>query len=445
MSLGQRQQKLVWAEGLFLGQQHFQVWEKALQREMQQRSRVLNPNAWGLLSIRLVPEALENGQCRLETVTAIFPDGRLVEYDSQADGGPLLCDLAGDDPEVWLALPDNDGVSDINGYQTQGRLSAWRAEYHDIVDEHDPSRSREVIVGRPNLALLRGDESREHFSAIPIGRFESRGDGRYVPGNSFVPPLVCIGASEALIDWLVKIQDLLAARVRQLAQQRNSYGDLSDMGSRELGQFLRLQHLRPILAVLGHILQQGTVHPEVLYLELLRLIAGLRDFQADMPELTFPEYRHLQLGSVFEQLENALRESLVESSYTPSTALSLHAESPALMLGEGIPWGMLDKQHLYLGVYLEADDPHWITDFAKQTKCGSREDLELILASALPGIRLTHTQRPPNRLPVKSGFEYFRFEPSGEFWPRAVESESLAIFLPGQFQSARLELLCVEE
>ena len=175
------------------------------------------------------------------------------------------------------------------------------------------------------------------------------------------------------------------------------------------------------------------------------MITGLRDFQPDMPELELPLYQHGSLGSVFATLETLLRESLAQSAKTASTALSLNQESPALLLAEGVPWSNLDKQHLYLGVYHESEDPNWVTDFSRQAKSGSREDLELILASALPGIRLAHTQRPPNKLPVKSGFEYFRFEPSGEFWPRAMEAESLAVFLPGQFQGSRFELLCVED
>ena len=445
--MSQRQQKIVWAEGLFLGQQHFQQWDRVFQRELQQRSQLTTPHCWGLVSLNLLEKALEMGQCRLESITAILPNGQWVVHDSQRDGGPLLCDLTagGDRVDVWLALPDNDRVAGINGYREQGRLCAWRADYQEVADEHDPSRTREIIVGKPNLSLLRGDESREHYSCFRLASFEQQGDGRYAQVESYIPPVVTLQASEQLQAWMARIRDLLSARVRQLSQQRNSYGDIADMGSREMGQFLRLLQLRPALATLDHLIQQESSQPETLYREMLRLITGLRDFQADMPELELPLYQHGDLGSVFATLETLLRESLAQSAKTASTALSLNQESPALLLAEGVPWSNLDKQHLYLGVYHESEDPNWVTDFSRQAKSGSREDLELILASALPGIRLAHTQRPPNKLPVKSGFEYFRFEPSGEFWPRAMEAESLAVFLPGQFQGSRFELLCVED
>ncbi len=445
--MSQRQQKIVWAEGLFLGQQHFQQWDRVFQKDIQQRAQLANPHGWGLVSMHLLEEALEMGQCRLESITAILPSGRWVVHDSQRDGGPLICDLSagGERVDVWLSLPDNDRVSGINGYREQGRLCAWRADYLEVADEHDPSRTREIIIGKPNLSLLRGDECREHFTAFKVASFEQQGDGRYQKVESYIPPVAVLQASEALQAWLVRIRDLLSARVRQLSQQRNSYGDIADMGSREMGQFLRLLQLRPSLAALDHLIQQDNSQPETLYREMIRLISGLRDFQPDMPELELPVYQHADLGGVFTTLEDLLRESLVQSAKTASTALSLKQESPALLMAEGVPWTGLDRQHLYLGVYHESDDPNWVTDFSRQAKSGSREDLELILASALPGIRLSHTQRPPNKLPVKSGFEYFRFEPSGEFWPRALEAESLAVFLPGQFQESRYELLCVED
>lgn len=445
--MSQQRQRVVWAEGLFLGQQHFQQWDRNLQREIYQRADLARSHGWGLVSLKLVAGALDAGQCRVESLSAILPNGQWVQYDGQRESAPLLCDLSagGDIVTVWLGLPDNERVAGISGYQEQGRLCGWQADYLELPDEHDPSRTREVIIGRPNLALLRGDESREHYSAICLGRFEAIGDGAYQLAENCVPPVVTLQGSEALMSIITRLRDFLATRMRLLAQQRNSYGDIADMGNRELAQVLRLQQLRPALAVLDHAIREESSHPESVYHGLIQLVAGLWDLQPDMDELVIPEYRHTELAEVFTTLEARLRNTLMQESSTTSTALSLRQESPALLLAEGIPWSGIQSRHLYLGVYHEAENPEWIMEFARQCKAGSRDDLELILASALPGIRLSHTQRPPNKLPVKSGFEYFRVEPAGEFWPRAVEAESLALFLPAQFQGCRYELLCIED
>ncbi len=445
--MNQQRQRVVWAEGLFLGQQHFQQWDRNLQREIHQRTDLARPHGWGLVSLNLVEDALAVGQCRIESLSAILPNGQWVQYDGQRDGAPLLCDLeaGGDSVTVWLAQPDNERVNGISGYQEQGRLCGWRADYLNMPDEHDPARTREVIIGKPNLVLLRGDESREHYSAIRLGKFETIGDGAWQRADEVIAPLVNLQASEALLGTVNRIRDLIAARVRQLSQQRNSYGELADMGSRELAQVLRLQQLRPALTLLDHQLREDGTHPEAVYLTLVQLTAGLWDLQPDMDELAVPEYIHSELADVFAGLEVRLRAALLQESTVTSTALSLRQESPALLIAEGIPWQGIHERHLYLGIYHEADNPEWIMEFGRQCKAGSREDLELILASALPGIRLSHTQRPPNKLPVKSGFEYFRVEPAGEFWPRAVEAESLAVFLPAQFQGCRFELLCIED
>lgn len=445
--MSQKRQRVVWAEGLFLGQQHFQQWDRNLQREIHQRTDLARSHGWGVVSLNLLEEPLGIGQCRIESLSVILPNGQWVQFDSQRDGDPLLCDLAagGDSVTVWLAQPDNERVTGISGYQEQGRLCGWRADYLDMPDEHDPARTREVIIGKPNLVLLRGDESREHYSAIRLASFESIGDGVYQQTANVVPPLVNLNACELLQGMVHRIRDLIAARVRLLSQQRNSYGDIADMGNRELAQVLRLQQLRPALVALDHYLREDASHPESIYRTLSQLIAGLWDLQPDMGELVLSEYTHTDLADVFSSLESSLRAALMQESSTTSTALSLRHESPALLVGEGIPWQGINARHLYLGVYHEAENPEWIMEFGRQCKAGSRDDLELILASALPGIRLSHTQRPPNKLPVKSGFEYFRVEPAGEFWPRAVEAESLAVFLPAQFQSCRFELLCIED
>ena len=74
---------------------------------------------------------------------------------------------------------------------------------------------------------------------------------------------------------------------------------------------------------------------------------------------------------------------------------------------------------------------------------GARESLESIVASALPGVTLTHSQRPPNKLPVKAGYEYFYLEPRGEFWEGIQAERALGVFLAQEFTSATLEFISV--
>ena len=105
--MSQKRQRVVWAEGLFLGQQHFQQWDRNLQREIHQRTDLARSHGWGVVSLNLLEEPLGIGQCRIESLSAILPNGQWVQFDSQRDGDPLLCDLTagGDSVTVWLAGP----------------------------------------------------------------------------------------------------------------------------------------------------------------------------------------------------------------------------------------------------------------------------------------------------------------------------------------------------
>ena len=66
-----------------------------------------------------------------------------------------------------------------------------------------------------------------------------------------------------------------------------------------------------------------------------------------------------------------------------------------------------------------------------------------MIASSLPGVSLSHCQRPPNRLAIKSGYEYFRVEPHGSSWQQVLEEQSLSLFVPFDLQSATIDIVTV--
>ncbi len=66
--MSQKRQRVVWAEGLFLGQQHFQQWDRNLQREIHQRTDLARSHGWGVVSLNLLEEPLGIGQCRIESL-----------------------------------------------------------------------------------------------------------------------------------------------------------------------------------------------------------------------------------------------------------------------------------------------------------------------------------------------------------------------------------------
>ena len=83
--------------------------------------------------------------------------------------------------------------------------------------------------------------------------------------------------------------------------------------------------------------------------------------------------------------------------------------------------------------------------FEKFAKVGSRDAIEMIVGSAMPGVQLRHQHRPPAQVPIRSHHEYFRIDGRGEFWNAVVSARSIAVYIPQMFAGATIELLCTQE
>jgi len=440
--------KVIWAEGMFLGQQHFQLWDRYYETYQSLQVRSLSPMGWGIIDLDIDAEALENSRFRIRRCQVIFPDGRLVSYDA-ADGPPLAMELEGGlerNIEIHLCLPANRSASGINGYQDHGQLCSWAVDYQRVADENDPSREREVMLGRPNLMLLSGEESREHFTWIKLAEVRNEGDGVYALVPDFIPPVARIGASPRLRDSLQRLIELFSAKIRTLNERRKQQSaSTAGFGHSDLSNFLILQALSGGLPLLKHFQENDDLHPERLYTLLARVIGELTPFSFEIDVHRVPRYRHHDLAGVFGELENLLRGLVDVAMPTNLDVLAFKRESDALLSVDDIDSRLLSGSSFYLAVLSDSDDPLWVTHFERMVKAAARADIEMVVASALPGLRIVHTQRPPSNLPIKSGYEYFHIEPRGEFWERVVEERTLALFLSRDFTDVKLELLTVQD
>ncbi len=440
--------KVVWAEGVFLGQQHFQAWDRYLENSQQLHNRAYHPFSWGLIEFGVDERALENGRFRLQQACVLFPDGRQVSYEAGQDQ-PLICELqagGGQTVELYLGIPGNQQVEGISGYPGRSQLSAWRADYRPLLDEYDNNREREVLLARPNLVLLTGEEAREQFVTLKIAEVVNSGDGSYRLLTDYVPPVVHIGAAPFLLNLVNRLIEGISARLRSLNDRKANFsGGPSEFARTDPAQFMLLRSLSSIFPLLQHFQRHPELHPEQLYRILCQAVGGLCAFTPDGEAAAIPAYQHAELAPVFRRFEELLGEVVNITLTSRTAALNLIKETDALLSVADIDEQTLNQCSLYLEVLFEAADPIWITDFARQIKVSSRGTIEITVASALPGIHIVHTQRPPNKLSIKSGCEYFRIEARGDFWNKVLDERSLALFLPQSFSAASINLVSVQE
>lgn len=443
-----KQHKVVWAEGVFLAQQHMQQWDVHHDLQMRLRSRHLAPLGWGIGELVIDSEALTNGLFRIERCQVFLPNGKLIDYHGSNDM-PLTYDLKnhqGASCEIFLAIPANENIAGINGYLNSNELSSWRADFVNVPDLFDPDRVREVMVAKHNLFLLSNNDIRDQYYSIKIAQLLQTGEHEYQLDDKFIPTIMHLGVSDVLQHSLRRIIELAQAKIKVLIERRRSFsGDITEFGQSDLAHFLLLEALQTELPVLQHYQQEDSVHPEQLYLSLTRIIGRLRAFHENGEAQRKLQYQHHDLTKTFALLEAELNGLMNVVLPTRVVSIKLQRENSTLYSVDNIDSIFLKEQTFFIGIYMSAHDTSWIDRFAQFVKVGSREQMETIVASALPGVQLTHMQRPPSKLPVKSGYEYFRLDPYGQYWERIRADRSLALFISQEFEQAKIDLVTVKE
>lgn len=440
--------RIVWAEGVFLSQQHFQVWDRQLDRTQTRRQILVNPFSWGIVSLSIDQEALELGRFQVHEVSALFKDGRMVDYQGSMDA-PLACDLfapGGDALPVYLALPANDNVEGISGYPQKNQASGWLADYQEIEDSFDASRKREILLAKPNLSLSTDKETLGSFLSIKIAEVVHDGDQRYRMIDTYIPPVCRLSASPVLVRRLGRIVETLNAKRKQIENARAGCdGGASGFARSDPNSHALLQNINIIIPQLKHLATNPDLHPELLYRQLCQVAGAFCAYHTKATVDSIPPYIHDDLAQVFQKLDTLLTLLLDLNTTTRATALILSKETDHLLSCSDIPARLFSDETFFIEALFDADDPNWITDFSRQVKVTARSSIETSVASALPGVRLIHTQRPPAKLATRSGCEYFRLEPRGDFWNQMVDEGTLAIYLPHPFGSANVKIVTVEE
>lgn len=440
-------QKVVWAEGLFLGQQHFQRWDRYQDLVQALLVRSLNPLSWGFFGLKIDVSPLENGRFSVRQCQALFQDGRLIAYDAAVDP-PLMCELGGqggETLEIYLCLPANAQVLGISGYPGNSHLCGWQADYREIPDTYDATRNREVLLARPNLMLLTSQQSREVFVSLPVARVVNEGDGTYQLLSDFIPPLSRLCVSARLIGLLNDMVELVSGRLRTLRERRDACaGGVTEFLQTDPAHYHLLRILSGALPALRHFQKNPELHPELLFRQLVQILAELKALSAE-DDSDLPEYRHDALDLVFPALFAQMQGLLHVQATNQSPAMVLRRETECLWSAEDVAVETFQRHTFFLEVDHPGDDSNWINDFVRQIKVGPRGMIDLMVASALPGVKLVHAQRPPARLSIRSGREYFRLEPRGDFWNAMLEEGSLAVFVSRPFADTKLSLVIVKE
>jgi len=439
--------KVIWAEGVFLGQQHFQAWDQYHSRTQALRSRIYETYDWGISKLVLDEAALLNGRLDLIAVQGILPDGRVIDYRREHDGR-LELDLTQYPDErltIALVVPNSELADNITGYTSSGRSAGWQVEYSEVEDVYDVGRLREVPLGKPNLRLQTVDSVQENLLSLNLVRLVLKHDAEYVRDEDYLPPMLSLDAVPRLGQLISNLIDILQSRFRTLQDQRIKLGDLHNMTAGEMADFLLQAELTEALSELRLMESHTRQSPFDLYGVLTRYHDRLALHLAPESVPYSGHYRHEEPGASFIPLFDAFRDILGAQRKRADSGITLDEAAPGRYESSKLSEAAMDRCTFFLAVSHDSADPSWFTRFPNYFKVGAPSRIETMIASALPGLPLVHTQRVPQKVRIKSGYEYFMLDKNSDAWLDVRREGQFSAFSLGDFVSADVELLVIEE
>ncbi len=465
-----RLSSVVWREGMHLAQHHFQTQSRYFEDSIHFALSNLFLAPHGLLGIAMDTDALRNELVSLVHARGIMPDGLAFQIP---DGDPLPRPLAVRDrfsPTqeshlVLLAIPEfregqpncapdpaalRDGVRHDDVQRGPRRMMS---EEKLVADETSGRDERKIALGRRNFSLILDSDDASGLVTLPVARVVRDGRGGFAYDPSWIPPVLQIGASDALLQLLRRILEILEARSDSLSGAASGApgtpgtpGSGADVHARhDVATFWLLHAIHSAIAPLRHHLQVKQVRPEQSYAELARLGGALCTFALDSHPRTLPAYDHYALADCFGALERHIRAHLELVLPTRAITIPLRQADGWMHFGSVTDSRCFSNSSWILGVRASLDQAQLIQAVPRLVKMCFAAAFPKLVERAVAGLTLTHIAAPPPAVSPRADTQYFSVAQSGPCWLKLRETAEVGIYAPDSLPDAQLDLLVVQE
>ncbi|MDE2365652.1 MAG: type VI secretion system baseplate subunit TssK [Betaproteobacteria bacterium] len=440
--------KVVWAEGLFLQPQHFQQHDRYFERLIEGRTSPLLGYSWGFVNLELNRNAMAIGKVQLTAARGIFPDGTPFDFPDE-DTSPIPLDIEGDirNEFIVLALPmrrpgmDETGPADAQN-NTLARFAVGELEVAD--SNANSNNSAFLQVGQLRLRLMRKQDVTDAYTTLDVVQIvERRADNQLVVQKEFIPPMLHAASDTTLSGYVSELQGLLHQRGETLAARVAQPGR---GGVAEVADFLMLQTINRYEPLIAHISTHSLLHPERLFSICLSLAGDLATFSSgNRRPPRYPEYQHDALAICFTPLIAELRRSLSMVLEQSAIAIELQDRKYGVRVATISDRELLKSAHFILAVSAQLPTEALRARFPAQVKIGSVERIRDLVNLALPGIPLNSLPVAPRQIPFHAGYSYFELERGGEIWKQLERSGGLAMHIAGEFPGLELEFWAIRD
>ncbi|HYD41592.1 MAG TPA: type VI secretion system baseplate subunit TssK [Anaeromyxobacter sp.] len=445
--------RVIWSEGMFLSPQHLQAQDRYYETLLASRLEAVAPFAWGVSELEIDAAALAAGQLRVERFAGVLAGGLCVTFSGNDVEAPPPRSVAEAFPagarslEVWLGVArEREGIAAAG---PPGPPEAPRPRFHlgsrPVADVMQPGAVVPVDLGRPNAVLLLGAESREDHEAIQIAEIVRTGSGQLALAETFLPPMLRIGATPRLPGQLRELVARMVARQRELADgRRQREAAAGEVSGSDVSRTLQLALLSGAIPGLAHLADLPDAPPRELYLALASLAGQLAAFAPDADVTGIPRYAHEEPRSTFDPLFARLHAYLSGLGVERFTRVPLEIRG-LQHVARAVDDAILREAHLILAVRSELAETVVAEQLPRLCKIAAQGDLTALVQAAAPGAPLQVLHRPPAEIPLKAGTVYFQIDRNHRLWNGVLTERTVAIHLPPPFDPSRtkLELLAI--
>jgi type VI secretion system protein ImpJ len=404
--------RVYWYMGQTLLPEHMVALEESLLAATVLRGRTQGLPGYGVMSLGLNEALLRDGVFALTNLTALFPDGSVVDVPATCSVAPLSLSATGaTNLSVYLHVL-------TEHYESEGNR----------VYESDPNVVQRVLY-HAQLSSMDALEGSQRL--IKVAEVQKAADGVWSLSGSFLPPLLAVGQSPYLRPALAELEQLMTTLEPQLS------GQLLDTFLRPerlvvlRSALVAISRMQSLLKDMAHKLAP---HPYQLFEKLRELYFGLCILHEVLPDDQVLTYRHDDLGRSFTRLFAVLQTHL-RPVFARSTHLKFIKANGLFTLSH-LPEEAKLAQEVYL--LIQRDNVHQQVPINEvKLSCTSR--LALVHRLILRGVAYKHIERPPFQHPFGAEVDFYQLM-FGEEWNHALAEGSISMYIHPVLEKANAYL-----
>lgn len=443
--------RVVWSEGIFLSPHHFQQQERYFENTLNQRVTMTGPFQWGFRRLVLESDALLMGQVSVSEARGILADGTVFNLP-QNDPVPAVLDLSEQKQlagkRIFLAVPSVQNNKAVVNKRLDSQDS-FRYNRFDIelMDYNEGDRSAESLeLASLNFKLvLEGAHSNDDGNVrLPIAKIkESTSNGSVILDETFIPPLIDIKADNHLLSAVKQLISTLSVRATTLSER---VVNVSQGGSNTIQNFLLLQLFNRYEGLFKHYISLPFVHPETLYRLLVQFEGELATYYSASRRCDSQLiYRHDDLSQTFKIIDAVLKDYLSAVIEEAASPITIEERRYGIKVATVHDKKLFEQAVFVLAVKADISVDDLRSQFPKQTKIGTVENIRSLVNNQLPGISLSSLPVAPREIPIKRDFQYFQLEANSPHWKNLGASGGFAFHLSGEFPELELEFWAVRK